>query len=161
MASPMPARSATGLRAPGAISPAARWRAMPESTTSAHPHSAATTIRARDYSIPHRTTRTTWITIRTDLTATATAIPPDLSCFAKRSGHPVGWPFLLGPATGSDHDDLGADADAAIEIDHIVVAHRDAARRYVGADGPGLVGAVDAVERRAQIHRARAGRILR
>src|SRR6195952_757783 len=60
-----------------------------------------------------------------------------------------------------DHDDLGADADAAVEIDDVLVAHPDAARGDVGADGPGLVGAVDAIERRSQIHRARAERILR
>ncbi|GCC47894.1 hypothetical protein chiPu_0031847, partial [Chiloscyllium punctatum] len=53
------------------------------------------------------------------------------------------------------HDDLGADIDATVEIDHVLVAHPDAAGRDVGADRPGLVGAVDAIERRAEIHRAR------
>src|SRR3954451_22862081 len=59
------------------------------------------------------------------------------------------------------HDDLGADIDAAVEIDDVLVAHADAARGDVGADGPGFVGAVDTVKRRAEIHRARAERIFR
>src|ERR1700730_5755886 len=148
MASPMPARSATSLRARGAINPAARWRAMPGSTTSVHPASAATTIHARDCSIPPTTTMTMSIMIRTGLTATmAAAIAPELAPSqtetAARSGGRFGWYFR----ESSDHDDPDADTDAAIEIDHVLVAHPDAARRYVGADGPGLVGAVDAVER--------------
>ena len=43
-------------RLPGAINPAARWRATPGSTTSVHPQIAATTIRAPDCSIRRRTT---------------------------------------------------------------------------------------------------------
>src|ERR1700726_3707465 len=61
----------------------------------------------------------------------------------------------------SDHDDPGADIDAAVEVDDVLVAHPDAAGRDVGADGPGLVGAVDAIQRRSQIHRAGTERILR
>src|SRR5580704_11232488 len=60
----------------------------------------------------------------------------------------------------SDHDDPGADIDAAIEVDDILIAHPDAARRHVGTDRPGFVGTVDTVERRPQIHRAGAERIL-
>src|SRR5581483_878893 len=48
-----------------------------------------------------------------------------------------------------------------IEVDDILVAHPDAAGGDVGADGPGLVGSVDAIERGAEIHRARPERILR
>src|SRR4051812_32545934 len=62
---------------------------------------------------------------------------------------------------GSQHDHPGADIDAAVEVDDVLIAHADAARGYVGADRPGLVGAVDAIERGAEIHRARPERILR
>src|SRR5882672_7338412 len=61
----------------------------------------------------------------------------------------------------SHHHDLGADLDAAVEVDDVLIAHADAARGHLRADGPGLVRAVDAVERRAEIHRARAERIFR
>src|SRR5215470_5327767 len=61
---------------------------------------------------------------------------------------------------GSDNDHLGADLDATVKVDHVLVAHPDAAGRDLGADGPGLVRAVDAVERRTEIHRARAERIV-
>src|SRR5258708_3384165 len=61
----------------------------------------------------------------------------------------------------SEHDDLGADVDAAVQVDHVLIAHPDAARRYVGADGPWLVRAVNAVQRGAEIHGAGAERILR
>jgi hypothetical protein len=46
-----------------------------------------------------------------------------------------------------DHHDPRADIDAAVEVDHVLIAHPDAARRDVGADGPGFVGAVDAIQR--------------
>src|SRR3954467_14541761 len=58
------------------------------------------------------------------------------------------------------HDHGGADSDAAIEVADVLVGHAEAARGYRLADRLRLVGAVDAVERRAQIHRARAERIL-
>src|SRR6201988_5279375 len=61
----------------------------------------------------------------------------------------------------SDHDDLGADIDPTVEVDHVFVAHPDATGRDRGADGPWLVGAVNAIERRAEIHRARAEWIFR
>src|SRR6185503_18851879 len=53
------------------------------------------------------------------------------------------------------------DLDLLIEVDDVFVAHADAARRHRLADGPGLVRAVDAVQRRAEIHGAGAERILR
>src|SRR5262245_37718625 len=61
----------------------------------------------------------------------------------------------------SDHHHLGADLDPFIEIDHVLVAHADAAGRDRRSDRPGLVRAVDTIERRAEIHRAGAERILR
>ena len=64
-------------------------------------------------------------------------------------------------AEGLEHDDGGADLDAIVEVDHVLVAQADAARRDLVTDGPGLVGAVDAVERRAEIKRARAERVVR
>ena len=57
------------------------------------------------------------------------------------------------------HHDAGADLHAAVEILDILVGQPDAARRDVFADRRGLVGAVDAVERLAEIERARAERI--
>src|ERR1700690_2962461 len=75
------------------------------------------------------------------------------------------WPSTAshwrGLESKSENHDLGADFYAAVEIDHVGIAHADAAGRDVVADGPGLVRAVDAVERRAEIHRARAERIVR
>ena len=59
------------------------------------------------------------------------------------------------------HDDAGADLHAAVEILDVLVEHADAAGRNIMADGRGLVGAVDAVERVAEIHGARAERIAR
>src|ERR1700682_155421 len=58
------------------------------------------------------------------------------------------------------HHHRGADADPAIEIGHIVVGHAKAARGHRLADGLGLVRAMDAIERRAEIHGARAQRIV-
>src|SRR5882672_6036008 len=62
--------------------------------------------------------------------------------------------------TASDHNHLGPDLNAAVKVDDVVVAHADTARGHLRADGPGLVRAVDTVERRAEIHRARAKRIV-
>ena len=63
-----------------------------------------------------------------------------------------------------EHHDDGADLDAVIEIDRVLVGHADAARRDRGADIFRLVGAVDAEQRvlaaRVEIHRARAHRIV-
>src|SRR5580698_7844868 len=62
-------------------------------------------------------------------------------------------------ADALDNDDLGADLDAVVEVLDVLVAHADAAGGHILTDGPGLVGAVNAVECRAEIHRARAERI--
>src|SRR3954470_24462292 len=51
-----------------------------------------------------------------------------------------------------EHDHLGAYIDAAVEVGNVFIGHPDATRRNMGADGPGLVGPVDAIERRAEIH---------
>ncbi len=61
----------------------------------------------------------------------------------------------------SDHDDFGADLHAAVKVDDVGVAQANATRRHLGADRPGLVGAVNAIERGAEIERARAERIVR
>src|SRR6478735_8484186 len=59
------------------------------------------------------------------------------------------------------HHDLRADLYAIVEVDDIGVAHADAAGRHVLTDRPGLVRAVDTVQRRAEIHRARPQGIVR
>src|ERR1700739_2026370 len=111
------------------------------------------------------TITTTWISIRTTSAATATATTPDEIPPARQNGRPNGRPFYfevqINRRCRSDDDDPRAELDAAIEADHVLIAHPDAAGRHVGADGPGFVGAMDAVERRSQIHRAGAERILR
>src|SRR5438445_316069 len=58
------------------------------------------------------------------------------------------------------HLDRGSNIDPFIEIDHVLVAHADAARRHRTADCPWLVGAVDAVFGGADIERAGAERVL-
>src|SRR5216684_7826655 len=67
------------------------------------------------------------------------------------------------PHPRSQHHDLGADRRALVEIEHVLVEHADAAGRDAVADGPGLVGAVDAVQgilvALPQIERAGAERI--
>src|SRR5262249_54929928 len=55
--------------------------------------------------------------------------------------------------------DLGADLDAVVQVDHVVIDHADASGGRAAADGRGRVGAVDAVEAAAEIHGARAERI--
>ena len=155
----------------GAINPAATSRATPASTISARPRrSRRRQFARRDCSIQasnddDRTTirpgrhgsgfgrfRRRW---RQRLRLT------DRRRFGNK--RPLARAAVCGSShrATSDHDDPGADIDAAIEVDHVLVAHPDAAGRHVGADRPGLVGAVDAIERGSQIHRARAERILR
>src|SRR5262245_54846425 len=68
---------------------------------------------------------------------------------------------FLALSQSSDHNDFRADLHAVVEIDHVLVAHADAARGHRGADRPRLVGAMNAIERRAEIERARAERIFR
>src|SRR5258705_13969799 len=65
------------------------------------------------------------------------------------------------PRRRSDHDHAGADPDPFVEIDHVLVAHADAARRHRRADRPGLVRSVNAVERGAELHSERAERVFR
>src|SRR5439155_22543691 len=74
---------ASGL---GAIHPTAIWRVTPASTISVLPDTVPMTIRARGCSIPRRmmTTTTTWISIRTTSTVTATATTPDRFCSHKQ-----------------------------------------------------------------------------
>ncbi len=59
------------------------------------------------------------------------------------------------------HDHLGADIDAAVEVDDVFVDQADATRRHLSTDGRGSVGAVDAVDGAAEIHGAGAERVLR
>jgi hypothetical protein len=49
--------------------------------------------------------------------------------------------------------------DAVVEVDDVVIGQADAARRCRGADGLGLVRAVDSVERISEIHGARPERV--
>src|SRR5262245_7060074 len=58
------------------------------------------------------------------------------------------------------HDHLGPDTDAAVEVGNILIGHPDAAGRHLATYGPRFVRAVDAVKRRAEIHGASAERIV-
>src|SRR6202007_2867940 len=57
------------------------------------------------------------------------------------------------------YDHAGADLDAIKEIADVFVQHADAARRDELADRRRLIGAVDTVDRIAEIHRTRAQRV--
>src|SRR5262245_25955031 len=57
-------------------------------------------------------------------------------------------------------DNLRADSHAVIEVDHILVGHAKASRRYGLADGLGLVRSMNAIERRSEIDRTRAQRVF-
>src|SRR6516162_1117962 len=88
------------------------------------------------------------------------APPPSMT---RRSERPV----LLGGGgrfSGREHDDFGADRGSVVEINDVVIRQADAAGRDIGADGPRLVGPVDAIKRvlvaLPQIHRPRANRIV-
>src|SRR4029077_3251963 len=59
------------------------------------------------------------------------------------------------------HHDLGAERHTRIKIDHIVVDQPKAAGRHRLPNGLWGVGAVDAVDGPAKIHRARTERIAR
>ena len=48
---------------------------------------------------------------------------------------------------GPEHDDFRADWRAVVKIDDVLVRQADTAGRDVGANGPGFIGAVDAVQR--------------
>src|SRR5947209_4336714 len=54
-----------------------------------------------------------------------------------------------------------SDWHTVIEIHHVVVDEAEAARRDCSSDGLRLVGAMDAADRAAEIHRAGAERIAR
>ena len=58
------------------------------------------------------------------------------------------------------HDHRRADRNAIVEIDHVLVGQPEASGRHRLADGLGLVRAVDPVERRSEIERACAERIV-
>src|SRR5258706_1393466 len=58
------------------------------------------------------------------------------------------------------HDHGGANGDAVVEIGDVFVGHAEAAGRYRLADRLRLVGAVNAIKRRAEIHGAGAERIV-
>src|ERR1700744_3944099 len=77
-------------------------------------------------------------------TATTTAIWPTAISATTTPATPEG--------LRSDHDHARTDLDATVQVDHVLVAHADAAGRDRAADRPGLVGAVDAVDRGAKIH---------
>ena len=62
--------------------------------------------------------------------------------------------FRAGAIKANNH--CGADFDAIVEIDDVVIGHANAARRGRCADGMRLVGTVDAVLGVAEIQRARA-----
>jgi hypothetical protein len=50
-----------------------------------------------------------------------------------------------GQVAGPEHDDFRADWRAVVEIDDVLVRQADTAGRDVGANGPGFIGAMDAV----------------
>src|SRR5215211_4971453 len=80
------------------------------------------------------------------------------------SPSPLSFVAALAPRRRKHHD-LGADLDALVEIDHVLIDHADAAGGDAPADGPRLDGAVDAEQRvlvaLPQIHGARSQRIAR
>src|SRR5262245_49087689 len=57
------------------------------------------------------------------------------------------------------HDHFGSDLRPVVKIDHIRIDQPETARRHRRTDGLRLVGAVDAIDRAAEIERARAERI--
>src|SRR3954470_17906261 len=121
-----------------------------------------TTRSARACSIPRRATAISMAARSTSAAISAAmATAPD-ACLRKTKRPPGGGLFhSVLRETRLDHDHLGADLDLLVEVDDVLVAHADAAGRHRLSDRPRLVGAVDAVERRAEIHGAGAQRILR
>jgi hypothetical protein len=76
------------------------------------------------------------------------SVPPQSSDLADRCYRQSKKPALLpsgGRFAGPKHDDFRADWRAVVEIDDVLVRQADAAGRDVGANGPGFIGAVDAV----------------
>src|SRR3984893_14654003 len=83
------------------------------------------------------------------------AVCVTLSCIAQRLALPK-----FGAALGHrQHDHLGADVDAGVEVGDVVIGQADAAGGDVLADGVGGVGAVDAVDGATEIHGAGAKRV--
>src|SRR5262249_7110658 len=75
-----------------------------------------------------------------------------------------GWGACVGTMRGrlaGQYYDAAPHLDAAIEIFDILVEQSNAPGRHERADGRGLVGAVNAVQRLAKIERASAQRIAR
>src|SRR6185437_7802344 len=105
-------------------------------------------VRAMTRSRPGSSAMTTPVMSPTLVMTPSTATPAEISAAATA-------PECL------QHHDLRADLYAIVEVDDIGVAHADAAGRHVLTDRPGLVRAVDTVQRRAEIHRARAQGIVR
>ena len=79
---------------------------------------------------------------------------PAVAVAARWLGRDTGRPEPL-----EGHRDLGADVDARIEVQHILVVHADAALGDGRTDGPGRVGAVDAIHARSEVERADAQRV--
>src|SRR3954451_19671901 len=115
---------------------------MPASTTSGRA-AIAPTPAARGPACSTRPqtttpTMTTWIWIPTTSAAmAATATPLDPPAINQQSGRRRRSPAaVLFQTQISDHDDPGADIDAAVEVDDVFIAHPDATGRHVGADCP-------------------------
>src|SRR5947209_7001116 len=165
--SPGEARARRGA----AVRRAAISPVRPASMTSRQAPARAAARNAPGYSTPRKTipkaTRT-WMIAAAIVTTAASTVAirirreiysPRSKQKGRRSVH--GGLCTLEYAPASDHDHLRAHLHAAVEIGDVLVAHADAARGHLGADGPWLVRAVDAIERGAEIHRARAGWVLR
>ena len=75
----------------------------------------------------------------------------------KRGVRPIG--KRDGSPVARQNHDLGSDADAAVEIDHVRVSHADTSARHLGADRGRIIGAVDAIIGIAEIQRACTDRI--
>src|SRR5262245_9948420 len=58
-------------------------------------------------------------------------------------------------------NDLGADPDTAVEVDHVLVEHADASARDLGTDRFRCIGPVNAIDGIAEIHGTGAKRIAR
>ena len=130
--------AAAGARRAAAMRRAAISRARPGSTTSAAAPAPAAARSAPGCSTASRTTAkaiptsTTAPTTVTSLRRRRRPIRSERLTHApnqnKRPPSPRR-PSCIRCASASDHHDLGADLHAAVEIDHVLVAHADAARR--------------------------------
>src|SRR5260370_26903791 len=79
---------------------------------------------------------------------------------AQGSIEPLPAQVLVPGAALVPHDHGGANGDAVVEIGDVFVGHAETAGRYRLADRVRLVGAVNSIKRRAEIHGAGAGRIV-